>query len=101
MYYLQHPVNPPVYPVSPVILSKIYFRVEKNSSALSAAFTEEPSRIAWLFFLAGADADGDVGVPVRSAGRVIRTEVGGFLALQSWAIPEDGPLRFRGRRQLL
>ena len=22
LYYLQHPVNPPVYPVSPVILSK-------------------------------------------------------------------------------
>ena len=32
---------------------------------------------------------------------VLGTGQGGFLALQSWAIPEDGPLGFRGRRQLL
>jgi hypothetical protein len=36
------------------------------------------------FFVADADADGDVGVPGVAGGQ------GGCLALQSWAVPEDG-----------
>jgi hypothetical protein len=41
------------------------------------------------FFVADAEADGDVGVP-GVAGRVIGTGLNGCLALQSWAMRDDG-----------
>ena len=41
------------------------------------------------FFVSGAEADGDVGVP--DEGRVMGTGLNCCLALQSWAVPEEGP----------
>ena len=89
MYYLQHPVNPPVYPVSPVILSKNLFSGLKKIARPSRLRSRKGHRISHgPSFVSGADADGDVGVP-GGAGRVMGQ--GGCLGLQSWAMPEDGP----------
>ena len=43
------------------------------------------------FFVSGAEADGDVGVPDEGG-------QGGCLALQSWAMPEDGPPKVDGKK---
>jgi hypothetical protein len=42
------------------------------------------------FFVADAEADGDVGVPGGGQG--------GCFALKSWAMPEDGPPKVDGKK---